>query len=494
MRRARSGPRWAAALAVATAAVTASVVVAAPVRIFRTQSAEALLRGEATGVAVESGGVLALAPGAERVAALEAPFAFAMAPFGDGWAVATGNDGQLLAVGSDGATRVLFDAEEPELFALAADRDGALLTGSSPGGKVYRVRRDGSSEVLFDPEETYIWGLDRGVDGALWVATGDPGRLYRVRPGAPPETIWDGGASHVRSLLALPSGDVLFGTAGDGRLLRWRDGVVRTLHDSALTEVVALAPGTAGSIWMALLSSEASFVDLAPRSTPAAGEEGGGAVVVVEEGGAVGSRPAGARGPRSELWRLLPSGAFERVWSSADETIFTLLADGDRLWVGTGLAGRLYRFEDDLPRVEREFEAKQVVALAAGAGGPVALTTNAAELWRFTARREPSGTYTSPAFDALQVARFGVFRWSGDRRAAARYALRSAAVSRASPTTPGATGRRRARGARSRSTISTPAASCSTGSSSSGGRPPARAWWRPSSPTGSRTCGRPSPA
>ncbi|MCM2270771.1 MAG: hypothetical protein NDJ75_11765, partial [Thermoanaerobaculia bacterium] len=317
-----------------------------------------------------------------------------------------------LAVAADGATRVLFDAEESELFALAADGDG-LLVGSSPAGKVYRVRRDGSSEVLFDPEETYVWSVARAADGALWVATGDPGRLYRVRPGAPPEKVWDGGAGHVRSLLLLANGDVLFGTAGDGRLLRWRAGVVRTLHDSALTEVVALAPAEAGAIWMAVLSSEASFVDLAPRS-PAGADEAAGAVVIVEEGGAVGSRPAGARGPRSELWRLSPAGLFERVWSSAEETVFSLLADGGRLWVGTGLTGRLYRFEADQPRVEREFDAKQVVALAAGRDGPVALTTNAAELWRFTSRREAKGTYTSPALDALQVARFGVFRWSGD--------------------------------------------------------------------------------
>lgn len=412
MRSVRSGRRHAAVLVTVLGGAMATAALAAPVRIFKTQSAEALLRGEADGVAIESGGVLALAPEAVRVAALAAPFAYAVAPFADGWAVASGNDGQLLAVAADGATRVLFDADESELFALAADGDG-LLVGSSPAGKVYRVRRDGTSEVLFDPEETYVWGVARAADGALWVATGDPGRLYRVRAGTPPEKVWDGGAGHVRSLLLLANGDVLFGTAGDGRLLRWRAGVVRTLHDSALAEVVALAPAEAGAIWMAVLSSEASFVDLAPR-TPAGADEAAGAVVIVEEGGAVGSRPAGARGPRSELWRLSPTGLFERVWSSPEETIFTLLADGGRLWVGTGLSGRLYRFEGDLPRVEREFDAKQVVALAAGSDGPMTLTTNAAELWRFTSRREAKGTYTSPALDALQVARFGVFRWSGD--------------------------------------------------------------------------------
>lgn len=390
---------------------------AAPVRIFKADSAESFLRGEASGVAIESGGVLALAPSAERVAALEAPFAYAVVEHAGGWAIGTGNDGQVISVAADGATKVLLDAEESEIFALAVDRDGRLVAGSSPEGRVVRRTADGASEVIFDPEETYIWSLAFDREGALWVATGDPGRLYRVRPGKEPERVWDGGAGHVRSLLVSDNGDVLFGTAGDARLLRWRAGKVRTLHDSTLNEVVALAPAADGAVWMAILSSEASFVDLSPRPAPAAtgeGGEGGTAVVVVDDGGAVGSRPAGARGPRSELWRLLASGTLERVWSSTDETIFSLLADGDRLWAGTGLGGRLYRFEDDRPRVEREFEAKQVVGLVRGANGPVALTTNVAELWRFSARRERQGTFTSPALDALQVARFGVFRWTGD--------------------------------------------------------------------------------
>jgi hypothetical protein len=399
-----------AAIAIATAAG------AAPVRIFKTQSAEGFLRGEASGVAVETGGALALAPRAERIAALAAPFAYAAVARGDGWAVGTGNDGQVLAVSAAGETSVLFDADESEIFALAADGDdGALLAGSSPDGKVYRIGADGTATVVFDPDATYIWALARAGDGALWVATGDPGRLHRVSRSGAAETVWEGGAGHVRSLLVGAGGEVLFGTAGDGRLLRWRAGTVRTLHDSALTEVVALAPAADGATWVALLASEASFVDLAPRPASAGGGEGeSGAAAVVDEGGAVGSRPAGARGPRSELWRLHAAGTMERVWSSEDETIFSLLADGARLWVGTGLGGRLYRFEDDRPRVEREFEAKQVVGLLPGTGGPLALTTNAAELWRFTARRESSGTYTSAALDALQVARFGVFRWSGD--------------------------------------------------------------------------------
>jgi hypothetical protein len=112
--------------------------------------------------------------------------------------------------------------------------------------------------------------------------------------------------------------------------------------------------------------------------------------------------------------RVSPGGAVEKLWSSTDETVFALAADGDRLWIGTGLDGRLYQLEDGRSRVEKEVEAKQIVGIAPGSDGPALLTTNGAALWRLGRARERRGTYTSPVLDALQVARFGVLRWQGE--------------------------------------------------------------------------------
>ena len=406
-------------LAAVAALLCAAPAAASSVRIFRTQSAEAFLRGTAEGVAVDADGVLTLARRAERIAVLEEPFALALARTPSGWAVGTGNDGKVLGVAEKGEISVLFDAEEAEIFALWSDADGTLFAGSSPDGKVYRIG-GGKSEVFFDPEETYVWAITRDASGALWVATGAPGRLYRVGADGKGERVWDGGADHVRSLSALANGDLLMGTAGDGRILRWRAGKLRTLHDSELNEVVAIQPAADGAVWAAVLSSEASFIDLAPRP-PVTGEsaDAAGATVTVEEGAAAGSRPAGSRAPRSKLLRIAATGAVEEIWSSNDETIFALTAEGERLWAGTGLEGRLYLFEGREPRVEKELEAKQIVGLAAGAAGPMLLTANGSGLWRLESAREARGTYTSAVLDALQVSRFGVLRWNGELPAGA---------------------------------------------------------------------------
>jgi hypothetical protein len=351
--------------------------------------------------------------------------------------------------------RELFAAPEPEIFAVLADADGTVWAGSSPGGSVYRIPPAGKGEpaVFFAPGETYIWDLARGADGALLVATGTQGRLYRVEASGQGEVVYDSDDTHLRSLLALPGGDVLVGTAGEGLVQRLTPDPaapgklrVRTLHDGAEPEVVALAAGPEGAVYAALVASEASRVDLrgrrdgegdkdgGPDGAPeGGGDEGEGGVTItvgaaegVPEVGA-GSRPSGYGGPRSEVVRIAPGGLVESLWKFADETVYDLLWLRDRLWVATGLEGKLFSFDGAQMVLEKDVDDGQVVALAADDPGPAFATTNAAALYRVAAGTEREGTYTSAALDAGQLARFGVLRWRGElpRGAALDFSLRS---------------------------------------------------------------------
>ncbi|MCB1009813.1 MAG: hypothetical protein KDB94_13085 [Acidobacteria bacterium] len=419
--------------------LAAGVAAAAPVRVIQTQTPTAFLAGTLDGVSIDDRGILALAAGSERIAALEEPFAFSLAPLPDGWAVGTGDAGRVVAVDRRGGTRVLFEAENSYVFALAAAPDGTLYVGSSPGGKIHKVSPDGKVRSLFaETGETYIWALAFDSEGVLWAATGTEGRLYRIDAKGKAEVAFDSEETHLRSLLPLPGGDLLIGTATSGLLLRWRheDRSVRTLYDSSLAEVVALAAGPAGEAYAAVLASEASFLDLAPASkatkssdSDAKEDDEPQGVVTVEMGGeaTIGSRPPGSRSPRSELVRILPSGAVEPFWESADETVFSLLWSGGRLWAGTGVDGKLYSFRGDSAVVEKDLEDRQIVGLLPGEAGPVVLSTNAAALWRFVGGREKRGRYTSATLDAGQAARFGVFRWSGELPdgASARFSFRT---------------------------------------------------------------------
>lgn len=419
---------------------------AVKVEILRIQTAAGFLAGTLDGVSVDPLGVLELAPRFHRVASIEEPFLLSAARLPDGWVVGTGNSGRVLRIDESGKVTQLFAAAEPEIFAVWADPDGTVWAGSSPNGKIYRFAK-GRAEVWFDPHETYIWALARGADGALLAGTGTQGRLYRVTGKDQGTVLYDSDDTHVRSLAVRADGEVLFGTASEGLVLAIdRQGRARTLLDATGSEVVSVTCAPDGTCYAAVVASEAGLVDEtqapgaaaaqpapSPSPSPAAapGKEGEASATITvtasESPAAAAIRPAAARGPRSEVFRISPAGVAESIWTFQDETVYSLLWLGDRLWVGTGLEGRLFSFNGQRMVLEKDADERQIMALLPGQAGPVFATTNAAALYRADAGTEATGTYTSPALDAGQAARFGVFRWRGELPAGAhvRFSLRS---------------------------------------------------------------------
>jgi hypothetical protein len=402
------------------------------VRIFQAQSQPAFLSGTLEGVSIDSLGRIELAPRVDRVATIAEPFLLAAAVHPDGWVVGTGNAGKVLKIDRKGTVTELFTAPEPEVFAVWADPDGTVYAGTSPRGKVYRIApgKGAKGEAFFDPGETYIWALARSSDGGLLVGTGTQGKLFRVDAKGKGEVLYDSDDTHVRALEPLPGGDTLVGTAGEGLILRVsRDGRARTLYDANGPEVVSLTAAPDGTCYAAVIASEASLVDQAKDQAQAAAPAQGGTskpasgqpqvTVTVEqvEQPPAAAAPSGRRisgSAKSEVLSITPAGVVESLWTFADDTVYDLLWNKDRLWVATGLEGKLYRWADQQMILEKDVDERQIVAALPGDPGPVFATTNAAALFRVTAGTERTGTYTSPALDAEQVARFGTFSWQGD--------------------------------------------------------------------------------
>lgn len=440
-----SASRALALLILAIPLMAGGPAAATQVKAFRIQSRTAFLKGTLDGVSVDALGRLKLADRVERVATVAEPFLLSAAVSPEGWVVGTGNDGRVLQVDRKGEVTELFAAPEPEVFAVWVDPDGTIFAGTSPRGKVYRIPPGGAgeggakAEVYFDPGQTYIWDLARAADGSLLVATGTEGKLFRVRSAgasADASLLYDSDDAHMRRLEPLPDGSVLVGTAGEGLILRIApDGSARTLYDADQPEVVALATAPDGTSYAALVASEASFVDL---THPAGGaseekketkgkEEGHAEVSVVTATAGAGSRRPGASGPRSVIVRIDPSGLVEPIWKSDDETVYALLWERGRLWVGTGLEGKLYSYSDGEMVLEKDVDDRQIVALMKGRPGPAFATTNAAALYRVAGGTERQGTYTSAALDAGEISRFGSFRWRGETpsESGVRFSFRS---------------------------------------------------------------------
>jgi hypothetical protein len=413
-----------------------ALVRAAEPIIWETGARAELLKGEARGVSITDTGVLMLAPRFSQLFNTEQAYIWSSAADGAGNVyLGTGHDGRIYRVGADGRGSLLYDAAELDVTALAVSGDGVLYAGTSPDGKVYRIGADGRAEVYFDPPDKYIWSLALMGDGALAVGTGDNGKLYRVRAaGAKPESslLIDTNETHVISLATDAQGNLIAGTDPGGLILRVSpEGKAFTLFDAPLREIHSLAAASDGSIYALALSEAASSARTAAGassggSTTTTESGAGGTTTVtitsIEEGGAGGQSAQAGRSrndlstARSAVFRVLPDGGTDVLWSSATVTGFavTPAPQGGSVLIGTADKGRVYSVTDDgRDTLLLQSTEGQISSFVTRGRDVFAASSNGGKLFRFNTEPVVDGTYESPVRDAKLVASWGRIWWRG---------------------------------------------------------------------------------
>jgi len=383
-----------------------------------------LLKGEARGVSVTDNGVLTLAPRFDQLFNTEQGYVWSSVidPAGNVY-VGTGHDGKIFRVAPDGSGSLFYKASELDVTALAIAKDGAVLAATSPDGKVYRITGDGKAEVYFDPGDKYIWSLAVLPDGSLAVGTGDSGKLYRVRAaGAKPESslLISTNQTHVMSLAVNKQGELIAGTDPGGLVLRISaDGKAFGLYDAPLREIHALAAADDGSIYALALSDAAST---AKSQTATVATDAAAAAAAATDEAATAQVPAtpAARSRndltnvRSAIFRILPDGGTDVVWSSPSITGFTLLARPNGVLLGTSDKGRIYSITPDgRDTLLLQSTEGQISSMTAQGANVYAASSNQGKLLRYGDALMAEGTYESPVRDAKLVASWGRIWWRG---------------------------------------------------------------------------------
>jgi hypothetical protein len=400
---------------------------AAP-EFWRIEGTAAFLKGEIENLSLSSEGRLRLGDAVRTVADLEAPNAWCVSRGDDAVYVGTGNDGRVFRV-EDGEARVLFDAEQLEVHAVAVGPDGRVYAATSPDGAVYAIDAHGASSSFFDPDETYIWALAFDDDANLIVATGREGRVYRVRPDGSWERLLSAADTHVLSLALDDDGQVYAGSSPEGVVYRiGRQGDVFVLHDSPFREIKSLALSEDGALYAGAVGGGPSTPAAPP--TPSAPATTPTAQVTVTESFAVAAPPGGAPAStpstpspptpspttsKGAVLRIDPTGTVETLWKSADDVPYVLASSGHGVLVGTGDEGKLFHvLRDGRWSLLARLPAQQVTGIAAERGKPTVLvTSNPARLLTLSPATASEGTFISEVKDAGTVAAWGRARWEG---------------------------------------------------------------------------------
>ena len=128
------------------------------------------------------------------------------------------------------------------------------------------------------------------------------------------------------------------------------------------------------------------------------------------------------KAPRGAVFRIMPDGGWDTVWSLSDDAPYDLLPESNgTLLVATGNKGKIYRLTGEPARATlvTRADAEQVTSVLRDTKGDIWFSTsNPGKLFRLSADAAKSGSYQSDVRDAETVATWGAISWRGRRRAA----------------------------------------------------------------------------
>jgi len=238
---------------------------------------------------------------------------------------ATGIPGQVFVIDGKGKERLLWDAGDKHVMALAWAGNGALLAGTADQAILYRIHPDGRAEALHDFEATEIRAIAR-VTGATYLAVNafdrpndapagpvpgaQPGKGTKIAPAPSPASGAQPRADQVKSHAAVYRLD---DDGGIEQVLTLADGYFTALLAGPGGQIYA-ASGTQGKIYRISTDRTAALaIDLPERQALS--------LVSTPEGFLVGTGDVGA------VFRVHPAATGEASYLSK-----VLDADGPARW------------------------------------------------------------------------------------------------------------------------------------------------------------------
>ena len=391
--------------------------------IWSVNSRADVLKGDANGVSINDIGTITLAPKLTEIFKTEQSYVWSSAVDAAGnFYLGTGADGKIFKVDAAGKGALLYDSAELNVSAIALGRAGEIFAGTSPDGKVYRIDASGKAGVYFDPKEKYIWSLAVMGDGSIAVGTGESGKIYRVKTaGATPETslLFDTSETHIISLATDKQGSLYAGSDSSGLVLKFgADGKPFALLDSPLREIHELAVGPDGSVYVLALGESASAPKPAEAAAAAAAATAS-ATVSVEKANPGNPEPApksryDLTGAKSVVYRILPDGGSDIIWTSTTITGFSIYAHqtGNGVLLGTSDKGRIYSITNEgRETLVLQSDAGQISTIRTTGQALFATSSNQGKLFRFGGDTMAEGSYESAVLDAKSAAAWGRIWW-----------------------------------------------------------------------------------
>jgi|YNPBryunderm2012_1023409.scaffolds.fasta_scaffold00079_23 hypothetical protein len=398
-------------------------------RQWELRSREDFLKGKFSGTSLSSDGVLSIGFRIEKIELPVEEFYLSIANGPDGSLyVGTGHGGRVYRIGRDRKAELYFQAAEMDVTCLAVDPKGILYVGTSPNGKIYKVTSKNKGEVFFDPQEKYLWDLLLTDKGNLLAAVGESAGVYEIAPSGSGKMLFKARDNHILRLVLSRTGELLAGSGGRGQLYKVSlSGRVSVVFDSGYEEIRNIVQTREGYIYVSASgqpSRMVATVSTASETEPVRIDTEVSLMVSTSGAARVASETAPARAEKKPvgavsgaIFEISSEGLSRKIWSSAEEMVYSLIPDSDRLQLllGTGNQGRIYALDN-----RGQFEllaqesSEQIFELYRMDNQILVLGNNPCFLGILQPGQNFSGEYLSPVLDARILSNWGRISWEAE--------------------------------------------------------------------------------
>ena len=352
-------------------------------------------------------GVLRLSRQLRPLAGLDAAHVWDMVEDRDGnLFVATGDEGKIYKVSADGKPVVVYAGQQSEVLCLALASDGSVYAGTGPHGQILRIDPRGQTKVFSETRESYVWSLAIEPNGrALYAGTGPHGRIYRINGEGKAAVFYHTRQEHILCLAPGSDGMLYAGTDKGGLVYRIDpQGRGFVLYQAKQGEIRALKV-TPDAVYAGTSSPTQRR-----RKIVSSGEQ-------QEEGrSGAASAPSTPSNGDNSIYRIARDGTVREVFREK-VMILSMLRQGERFFVGTGLDGQLFEF-NEATRERSEIarlDHGQIMCLCRRRDGSIVLgASDPGKLYVLQDRVAAQGSACSEVLDAKIISKWGALRWEGE--------------------------------------------------------------------------------
>lgn len=362
---------------------------------------------------------------------------------------------------TDANTNTLVETEQylsnEHIFVMATDVAGRLLAGIS-GDKCKLVRLEmGEMVTIFEPNDTmYIFAIALNQAGDIYLGTGPNGKVYKLDPfGKHPQVVYETSDKNILSLAIGNDGFVYAGTDTRGLVYRIDPHTKKAtvLYDSDQPEITALlfaddepdakegSPNLqknylyAAATSAKVVQAQTKFAKQlpfsgrpeteSPEKKDAEPGQGGLKLKTANtkqstKGKAAEKKISSRKEPKpteaSHIYKINSEGYVTDIFSEA-AVFFSLAADKQTLFVGTGNSAQLFAIDTAAEQEQIIYEdqqASQITAVIVDGEDVYLGTANPAKLIKLGKTFATEGTYTSDLIDADQPAKWGKLQIEAD--------------------------------------------------------------------------------